>query len=71
MGRKKERNRFVTKENKMMVEGRCLAGWVKQEMGIKKGTCDEHRVLYGSVQSLYRTPEARITLYVNGTGNKT
>ena len=31
-----------------------------------EGTChDEHRVMYGSVESLYCTPETNITLYVN------
>ena len=35
-------------------------------MGIKEHTYgDEHRVLYGSVGSLYCTPETNITLYVN------
>ena len=33
--------------------------------GIKKGTCNEHQVLYGSVESLCCTPETNITLYVN------
>ena len=37
-------------------------------MGIKECTCrDEHWVLYGSVESLYCTPETDITLYVNST----
>ena len=34
-------------------------------MEIKEGTCDEHWVLYGSVESLYCTPGTNITLYVN------
>ena len=34
-------------------------------MGIKEGTCDEHRMLYGSDESPYRTPETNITLYIN------
>lgn len=35
-------------------------------MGIKEGTChDEHRVMYETVESLYCTPETKITLYVN------
>ena len=38
-------------------------------MGIKECTCcDEHQVLYGSVELLYCTPETNITLYVNYTG---
>ena len=28
---------------------------------------DEHWVIYGTVQSLYRTPETNITLHVNYT----
>ena len=27
--------------------------------------CDEHGVMYGSVESLYRTSETKITQYVN------
>ena len=39
-------------------------------MGIKKYTCcDEHEVMYGSVESLYCTPETNI-MYVNYTGTK-
>ena len=34
-------------------------------MGTKEGPSDEHRVMYGSVESLYCTPETNITLYVN------
>ena len=37
-------------------------------MGIKKGTWDEHQVMYASVESLYCTPETNITLYVNYPG---
>ena len=40
-------------------------GWAKWVMGIKKGTYDEHWVLYGSDQSLGSTPETSTTLYVN------
>ena len=40
-------------------------------MEIKECTCcDEHWVMYGSVESLYYTPESNITLYVNYTGIK-
>jgi len=39
-------------------------------MGIKECTCDEHQVMYGSVESLYYTPETNITLYVNWNLNK-
>ena len=34
-------------------------------MGIKEYTRVEHQVMYGSVGSLYCTPETNITLYVN------
>ena len=30
---------------------------------IKEDTCDEHWVMYGTVQSLYCTPETNITLH--------
>ena len=40
-------------------------GWVKQVIGIKEDTCDEHQVMYGSVESLYCIPEINLTLYVN------
>ena len=41
-------------------------GWVKQGMGIKHGThSNEHRVMYGSVESLYPIPETNIILHVN------
>ena len=33
--------------------------------GIKECICDKHRVLYGSVESLYCIPKTNITLYVN------
>ena len=64
--RNKPRNRLVTTENKLMVtRGEWLGGWVKQVMGIKEGTCDEHWVMYGSDASLNSTPEINSTLYVN------
>ena len=34
-------------------------------MGTKEGPSDEHRVMYGSVESLYCTSESNITLNVN------
>lgn len=34
-------------------------------MGTKEGICDEHRLLCGSAESLYSTPETNMTLYVN------
>ena len=34
-------------------------------MEIQEGTCDEHQVSDGSVDSLNCTPEINITLYVN------
>ena len=38
------------------------AKWV---MGIKEGTCDKHRVLSVSDESLISTPETNTTLYIN------
>ena len=40
-------------------------GWAKRVMGIKRGTCDEHWVLYVSDESLNSTPETKFTIYVN------
>ena len=39
-------------------------------MGIKEGTWNEHRMLYGSIKLLYCIPETNITLYVNWNLNK-
>lgn len=39
-------------------------------MGIKEYTCDEHWMMYGIVELLYRTAETNITLYVGYTGIK-
>ena len=55
--RGKPENRLLTLGNNLRFTG--------GEMGIKKGTCDEHWVLYGSDESLDSTPEPNITLYVN------
>jgi len=46
--------------------GEAGGGWVKYVMGIKECPfCNEHQVLYASVESLYCIPEINITLYVN------
>ena len=46
-GGDKPRNRFVATENKLMVTKKEVVwGWVKQVMGIKECTCNEHRVMY-------------------------
>ena len=37
-------------------------GWVKQLMGIKERTCDEHEVFYVSVESLNCTPRTNTTV---------
>ena len=39
-------------------------------METKEGACDEHWVMYGSVESLCCTPKTNITVYVNCTGFK-
>ena len=41
-----------------------MGGWAKWVMGIKEGTCEEHRVLCVSDESLNSTPETNIILYV-------
>ena len=50
-----------------MVSGKEVGGgWWEQVMGMKEHTCrDEHRVLYGALESLLYTPEANITLLTN------
>ena len=58
----KQRSRFLTIENKLVITRGEDGGMGKQVMRIKVGTCDEHWVLYGSVESLYCTPETNITL---------
>jgi len=65
--RGKPRNRFLTIENKLMVTRGEVGGRMGEiVMGIKECTChDEHLVMYRIVESLYRTPETNITLYVN------
>lgn len=63
----KSRNRFLTIKNKLMVtKGEVGWGWVKWVMGIKECTYqEEHRVGYGSVESLSCIPETNVTLYVS------
>ena len=53
------------REQLMVTRGEVCGGWVKQVMGIKECTCDEHWVMFGIVESLYRVPETNITLYLN------
>ena len=45
-------------------------GWAKWVMGIKKGTCDEHWVLYVSDELLHSIPDTNTTLHVNYLGFK-
>ena len=40
-----------------------MGGWVKQMMGIKECTCDEHGAMYESAESQYCMPETNITVY--------
>ena len=64
--RGKARNRLLTIENKLMVtKGEGGGGMGKEVIGIKECICDGHWVLYGSVESIYCSPETNITLYVN------
>ena len=64
----KPKNRLLTIENKLMVTRGEVGGGMGE---IGEGDHDEHWVMYGSVESLYCTPETNITLYVNYTGIKT
>ena len=52
---------FLTVENKLMVTRGEMGGG----MGFKGCTCDEHWMLYVSVESLNCTHETNIMLYVN------
>lgn len=53
-------------ENELIfTSGEVCGVGVKQMMGIKACTCDEHQVIYGTVELLCRTPEANITLFGN------
>lgn len=54
-------NKLLVTRGEMCVGG---AGWVKQVMGIKDCSCDEHWVTYGSTESWHLTLETSITLYV-------
>ena len=47
------------------MEGGGQEGWARWVMGAKEGTCDEHRVLHGSDESLNSTLETSIALYVS------
>ena len=63
--RERERNqeRFLIMENELMIT-RGEVGGAMGEIGegIKEGTCcDEHWVLYGTVESLHCTPETNST----------
>ena len=49
----------------MVTRGEDGEGRVTRVMGMKEGTCDEHRVMCGCVESPSCTPETSITLYVN------
>ena len=70
--RERPRKRVLTTENKLMVNrGEIGKELVKQVMGIKEDTCcDEHWVIYGTVKSLYCTPETNVILYISYTGIK-
>lgn len=41
------------------------SGWVTQVTEIKDSTCDEHQVMYSSVESLHCIPETNSVLHVN------
>ena len=57
----KPRNRLNYREQIVGYQRGGDGGWVKQEMGIKECTyCGEPWVMYGSVKSLYCTPETKI-----------
>jgi len=63
--RGKPRNRLLTIENKLMVTGgKWVGGWVKQAMGIKEDTYDEHRVSHASDEPPNPTPETNIVCYI-------
>lgn len=49
----------------MVIRGQVGGRWVEWVIGIKEHTCDEHWVLYVSVESLNSAPKTNIMLYVN------
>ena len=44
----------------MVTRGEVGGGGMIKVMGIMEGTCEEHRVLYESDESLHFTPETNI-----------
>ena len=72
---KKERKRQRRKQKKKTlnyrdeIDGYQKGGGqgrrIKQVIVIKDSTCCDELILYGTVESLYCTPETNITLYVN------
>ena len=65
--RRKQGNRLLTTGNKLMVPRKQMGWeWGKQLMGMKDPLAVmSPKVMYGSDQSLYCTPETHVTLYVN------
>ena len=59
-GRGEETNGLLTRKQTEEFHSE-VREWVKQLLGIKKCTWDEHQVMRGSVP-LYCTPETNITL---------
>ena len=50
----------------MVTRGEVAGGMGEIGDGVKDCTCwDEHKVMYGTAESLYSTPETNITLYIN------
>ena len=50
----------------MIIRGQVVGKMDDINNRIKERTyCDEYRVMYGTVESLYCTPETNTTLYVN------
>ena len=62
----KPRNRLLTLESKLVVRREVGGAMVRGRVTEKECTCcDEHQVLYRTIESPYCTPETKITLYVN------
>ena len=69
---KKMRDRQIRKQIQLQRTNLRVTGgkqgnglYIKQVIRIKECTCDECRVMYERVESLYCTPKLNITLYVN------
>lgn len=60
--RKKTKKKEKQKTRLKRIERGKLGAWVQQIKGIRGHLSSEHRVIHGTVESLYGTPETNLTL---------